>query len=49
MNADTARDHQNFRRAEPKRHPEARDTDIALSSEILTVSRAGKEAIWDLL
>jgi hypothetical protein len=35
MNADPARDHQNFRQAEPKRHPEARDTDIALSSVLL--------------
>ena len=49
MNADPARDHQNFRQAAPKRHPEARDTDFALSSEILTASRAGKEAIWALL
>jgi hypothetical protein len=49
MNADTARDLQNFRQVVPKRHTEARDTDIVLSSEILTESRVGKEAIWDLL
>ena len=49
MNADTARDLQNFRQVVPKRHTEARDTDIALSSEILTAGRGGKEAIWDLL
>ncbi|QBR71028.1 magnesium-translocating P-type ATPase [Beijerinckiaceae bacterium] len=31
------------------RHPDARDTDIALSKEILTVSRAEKEAVFALL
>src|SRR5450631_4386690 len=49
MNDHPARDHQNVRQAVPKHHPDACDTDIALSSEILTASRADTEAIWTLL
>ena len=49
VNAPTLFDRLNFFRAAPKLHPEARDTDIALSNEILAVSRADNEAIWALL
>jgi Mg2+-importing ATPase len=49
VNSPTLFDRLNFLRAAPKPHPQARDTDIALSSEILGVSRADNEAIWALL
>ena len=49
MNAPTLFDRLNFFRAAPKLRPQARDTDIALSNEILGVSRADNEAIWALL
>jgi Mg2+-importing ATPase len=49
VNAPTLFDRLNFLRAAPKLHTEARDTDIALSNEILGVSRADNEAIWALL
>jgi Mg2+-importing ATPase len=49
VNAPTLFDRLNFLRAAPKSHPQARDTDIVLSDEILGVSRADNEAIWALL
>ena len=49
VNATNLFDRLNFLRAAPKHHPEARNTDIALSSEILGVSRADDAAIWALL
>jgi Mg2+-importing ATPase len=49
VNTPTLFDRLNFLRAAPKSHPQARDTDIVLSDEILAVSRADNEAIWALL
>jgi P-type Mg2+ transporter len=49
MNGHSFYNRLNFRHAASKRHPEARDTDIKLSREILGLSQAEKDAIWTLL
>lgn len=47
MNVPTAYDRLNS--AAPNRHPDARDTDIVLSNEILGASRVDKDAVFALL
>jgi P-type Mg2+ transporter len=49
MNGLSLLDRLNFKRLATNRRPEARDTDIKLSREILELSRADKEAIWKML
>src|ERR1700730_3777278 len=49
MNGSSLLDRLNFKRLATNRRPEARDTDIKLSREILELSRADKEAIWKML
>ena len=41
--------HQNFRNAASKGHPEAHETDMVLSNEILAASRRDEKAIFALL
>jgi P-type Mg2+ transporter len=41
--------HQNFRHAASKGHPEAQETDMVLSNEILAASRRDEKAIFALL
>ncbi|VTZ28317.1 magnesium transporter [Methylocella tundrae] len=49
MNGQTLLDHLKFFQAPPNRHPQACDTDIVLSKEILAVSRLEQAEIWPLL